>query len=100
RLRHGRHEILRSTNVLSDKQNVQVRAIADLASPKFSERDDGQLPSRKEFRDKNQARFSDMGKLGKDSCWLEEPKYVAKNNAQKLPLTIGANRIEIVCGCA
>src|SRR6266508_6080458 len=40
-LRHGSHKILRGANVLAHEQNVQVRAVTDLASPKFSERDDG-----------------------------------------------------------
>src|SRR5258707_12813040 len=99
-LRHGGHEILRSTNILAYKQNVQVRAVADLASSKLSERDDGQLLTCEEFRDKNQARFCDIGKLHKGSCWLDESQYIAKNDAQKLPLTVGTYRIEIVGVCA
>ena len=40
-LRHGEDEILRGPGVIADKQNVQVRAIADLVSAEFTEGDDG-----------------------------------------------------------
>ena len=99
-LRHGDHKILRGANVFAHKQNVQVRAVADLASPKLSERDDGQLLACEQFRDKNQTRFCDIGKLDKGSCWLDESEYIAKDDAQELSLTVGAYRIEIVCRCA
>ena len=99
-LRHGDHKILRGANVFAYEQNVQVRAVADLASPKLSERDDGQLLTCEEFRDKNQTRFRDIGKLDKGSCWLDESQHIAKDDAQELPLTVGAYRIEIVRICA
>src|SRR6266403_2627046 len=99
-LRHCDHEILRSTNVFTHKQHVEIRAVADLSSSKLSERDDGQLLACEQFRDKNQARFCDIGKLDKGSCWLDESQYIAQDDAQELPLTVGAYRIEIVRACA
>src|SRR4029077_8463414 len=98
-LRHGDHKILRGVNVISHKQDVQVRAVADLASSKFSERDDGQLLTCEELRDENQARFRDIGKLGKSRRRLDKSKHVAQDDAQQLPLPVGAYGVEIVCIC-
>src|SRR5438270_675039 len=97
RLRHGDHEILGGANVVAHKQDVQVRAVADLASSKFSERYDGQLLTCEKLRDKNQARFRDIGKLGKSRRWLDKSQHVAQDDAQELPLPVGAYRVEIVC---
>src|SRR4029077_7855197 len=99
-LRHGGHKILRGANVFANEQNVQVGAVAELASSKLSERDDGQLLTCEEFRGKNQTSFRDVGKLNEGFCWLDESQYIPKDDAQELPLTVGAYRIEIVRACA
>jgi len=52
-----------------------------------------------QFRDHvrvyDHSRPQDM--LDKGSCRLDEAHYIAKDDAQELPLTVGAYRIEIVC---
>src|SRR4030095_2392319 len=94
-LRHGDDKILRATNVVAYEQNIEVRAIADIASAKFTQSDNGQSVASKELAHKKQAGFGQIGKLSKDRLRFGQAERVAQNNAQQLSLPVRAYGIQI-----
>src|SRR4029453_13081742 len=71
-LRHRDDKILRGSNVVAYEQNIEVRAIADIASSKFTQSDHGQSFASKELAHKDQAGFGKIGKLSKDRLRFDQ----------------------------
>ena len=93
-------QILGGANLLAHEYHVQVCAVTDVASAKFTKRDDRQLVIPDEPCCKNETRFSQIRKFGGYGRRRSESHNLAQNDPQQLPLPIGSNRIEIVRVCA
>src|ERR1051325_6883882 len=94
RLRACPDQILRSADIparlrlttarQADEQHIQIGAVTDFASPKFAERDDGQLVASRDLIGEQQERFSQRGLLGQKRAKIDQPEDIANANAQQL----------------
>ena len=75
--------------------NIQVRAIANLASAKFSQSDDGHLFASEKPGRKEKAGFRQIGKFVKDRHRIGQAKRIPQNDSQQLPPPVCAHWIEI-----
>ena len=94
RLRARPDQILRSADIAArlrlttarqaDEQHIQISAVTDFASPKFSERDDGQLVASRDLIGEQQERFGQRGLFAQKRPKIDKPEDIANANAQQL----------------